>query len=134
MECWSKADGTATRRLYYDEPSTSDEEAPAASYSEVKKGDEIDKHTAGTISQDKIDAILFTTDDGSIVGDNPPGGNPSTVATVTGEEAPALGATGEEANSEQHFFRYRSDYDRLGLDGVAHLCCPRLWQHRHLLE
>ena len=81
MGCWSETDdGTATV-LYY--------------HGGVKKGSGVDQHTTEAVSQDKVDTILMA-DDGSIAGENPS-------ATVTGEEAPALGATGE-ANSEQKAF------------------------------
>ena len=103
LECWSEADdGTATV-VYYDEPSTCDKEALAAAGGRASKGSGIDQHTTETFSHDKVNAIL-TTDDGSIVGEVQPEGNPPTVATVTGEEASALGANGEEANSEQQAF------------------------------
>ena len=94
-------DGTATV-VYYDEPSTCDEEAPAAAGGGVKKGSGIDQHTTEAASKDKVDAVLIA-DDGTIVGDIPSEGHHQQ-SQHDGEEAPALRATGEEANSEQKAF------------------------------
>jgi len=93
LECWSGTEDSTATVSYYDE------EAPAAAGGGVKKGNGIDQHTTEAASKDTVGAVIIA-DDGTVVGDILSEGHP----TATGEEAPALGATGEEANSEQQAF------------------------------